>query len=76
MTNMKAVKSFIKSHNINPNTISLYVTDDCEFSTCDILHVACQVAQCTALTYTGELVEFKASDELIGGALGKVAGAF
>lgn len=71
------VSQFIKNNNINPATISLYVDgDDVYRADCDITWDTGKCGRCTALTFDGILIEFDALDAVIGGELGKVAGAF
>jgi hypothetical protein len=72
---------------IRANTMSFYtrLTDnkdghedapDAEFGTCEISGMRGSVAYCLALNSDGEIIELMVSEELIGGHLGKLAGAF
>lgn len=82
----REVKAWLESNDIDERTISFYVARpdddstepdvDPEFGTCDISGKKAMVAWCAAMLNNGEEFYFQASDELIGGALGKIAGAF
>lgn len=67
---------------INPNTISFYQDrdglddHDTFLSTCDVSGEETMCAGCWALDSNGDPVYFEASEFLIGGILGKLAGAF
>ncbi len=74
---MSSVKFFIKHNNINPDTISFYTDgDDTEFTVCDVTGQAGDCARCTALDMDGNTIEFDALDSIVGGELGRIAGAF
>ena len=73
---MSPTAKFIKDCEINPNSISLYVDQDTEFGTCDVTGEDGELVRCSALTNDGQFIEFEALDSLVGGELGKLAGAF
>ena len=80
------VAQWLEENEVNPNTISFYATlnengdtvdaPDTEFTTCDISGKLATCVNCVALTTDGTLIEFQARDGLVGGALGRAAGAF
>ncbi len=75
------VKQWFKDNEVNPKTISFYTTKDGEspdsqYSTCDITGETCSVADCIALTLDNEVIDLQISENLIGGIIGKLAGAF
>ena len=81
--NKKQVVELLVAMDINKDTISFCETlegesPDSEFSWCDITGVQGNVFNCTACSISDPnlIVEFQALDTLIGGALGKAAGAF
>ncbi len=79
---LNEMKELLKHQDINVNTISFYTNaagDDCSdsfFSHCDLTGELTMVSTCSALNMHGQVVEFDVDDNLIGGVLGKIAGAF
>lgn len=82
MKNKKLVELWAKENSVNLETVNFYENlegsqPDSEYGCCDISGVSCNVSWCTAgLTDSDETFEFQACENLIGGALGKLAGAF
>jgi len=76
----------LKDLKILPDSISFYtgldehgdVMDmiDSHFTYCDLSGVQTQCGVCVARTTDDRWIEFTASDDLIGGHLGRLAGAF
>ena len=71
----------LKEMGLRPETISFYSdvngneSPDTEYSECEISGKLGQVVDCTALGTNGKVYAFQALDDLVAGALGKVAGA-
>lgn len=73
----KAVLEFVRNERIDVHTISLYSgNDEAFFGQCDITGADGMVGECSALDMDGLPIHFAALDDLIGGALGKLARAF
>jgi hypothetical protein len=87
MSNLKSVRRYIEHNHLNEHTISLCVSGpeveynaeydhhDADYGRCDITGRQGTVHWCAALNNEGEIVHFQALDSLVGGALGRVAGA-
>ncbi len=78
---LSKVKQWFIDNELNFNTISFYCDEcqelnDVEFGTCEISGADCYVVNCICTDLNGEIVEFQASERLVGGALGELAGAF
>jgi hypothetical protein len=77
------LKLILKEMNIDPCTISFYCDadgsdkTDAEFGLCDITGEECVIVGCRALSLLGrEEIYFEASENLVSGSLGELAGAF
>lgn len=81
MDNTKLVKEWAKENAVNLDTVSFYCDldgeqHDSEYGYCDVSGEQCMVSSCTAALRNGTIIQFDASEDLIGGALGKLARAF
>jgi hypothetical protein len=88
MSHLKSVRRYIETNHLNEHTISLcvagpeveynaeYLDQDTSYGRCDITGTHGIVHWCAALNNNGETVHFQALDSLVGGALGRIAGAF
>lgn len=75
------VEQWLIDQDVDERTISFYCnadgdSPDSNFGRCDISGLKGSVAYCMALTNTGEVLEFSAGEWLVGGVLGRIAGAF
>lgn len=77
----------LKEMGLNPDTISFYSTynsdtkecedsNDVEFGECEISGIVGNLVNCCASDTDGEIHNFQAGEWLVGGHLGKLAGAF
>ncbi len=79
---LSKVKQWFIDSELNFNTISFFCDatgeemDDVEFGTCDISGADCDVVNCICADLNGNIIEFQASEHLVSGALGELAGAF
>jgi hypothetical protein len=78
----KQVRDWAKHNEVDLRTVSFYQDlsveqPDSEFGYCDISGKECMVSHCVALhSNLKDSIEFMAAEELIGTALGRLAGAF
>lgn len=72
----------LKEMGLKPETISFYCDKDgnecpdTTYADCEISGEVGMVVDCIALGTNGKVYSFQALDSLVGGALGKLAGAF
>ncbi len=76
------VKQWFIDNDLNYNTVSFYCNasgeemDDNEYGTCEISGDDCNIVNCICTALNGDIIEFQASEQLVGDALGRLAGAF
>lgn len=70
------VKTILESMGVDIRTISIDTESDLEYGTCDISGEETMVYDVTALDTEGDEISFQASEVLVGGALGAIAGYF
>lgn len=81
MTKQQAQQWF-NTNGLNVDTLSFYTdecgddVDDTEYGVCDISNKRCMVVTCTCLDDNRDIVELQISEDLVGGVVGKLAGAF
>ena len=80
---LSQIAQWFIDNELNKDTISLYSCDDVDdgdieayLGVCDITGKMGIVVPCQCLTTEGELYAFEALESLVGGSLGKLAGAF
>lgn len=73
---VKELKKILSEMKIDTQTISINTEDDLEFGRCDLSGEDSLLYKCSALTLNGELIDIEVSEDLVGGAFGKIAGYF